>query len=225
MAAEHARLVVVPTAPGAPLAPVTRGDDDELDELVDDLLGEDTTSGPGVADVVLLVAGVVLLVLGLVTEAAVLIVIGVAITLLGAVLPARSLYRRWSSRRTTRRLAGALVLDVGDATTARLAEAYAAIVGATGEADADARESALLAVREAASLLEGRRPSGAGETEYVERRADALSQLARALARRPPPVGDHDRVVQARNELDAATGTGSLAQIQAWLEDHGDATR
>jgi hypothetical protein len=207
------------------LAPVTRGDDDELDELVDDLLGEDTTSGPGVADVVLLLAGVVLLVLGLVMGAAVLIVIGIVVTLLGAILPARALWRRWSGQRTTRRLAGALVLDVADATTARLADAYAAVVGATAEADVDARESALLAVREAASLLEGRRPTGPGETEYVERRADALAQLARALGRRPPPADDRDRVVQARNELDAATGTGSLAQIQAWLEDHGDATR
>src|SRR3954454_14184000 len=119
MAGGQARLVVVPTAPGAPLAPVTRGDDDELDELVDELLGEDTTSGPGLADVVLLLAGVILLVLGLVTGASVLIVIGIVVTLLGAVLPARWLWRRWSCRRTSRRLAGALRAGRAAATSGR----------------------------------------------------------------------------------------------------------
>src|SRR5207253_11170846 len=87
----HPLLLFLPTPPTT--APCTLSLHDAL-----------PISGPGLADVVLLLAGVILLVLGLVAGASVLIVIGIVVTLLGAVLPARWLWRRWSGDRKSTRL-------------------------------------------------------------------------------------------------------------------------
>ncbi|MEO6126274.1 MAG: hypothetical protein ABIR32_21450 [Ilumatobacteraceae bacterium] len=227
MSAEpSARFVVVPTAPGGALTPFVQDRQrDDVDGLFDDLLGEDTTDGPGVADLLLFTAGVVAVVWGTWISTTSVVVVGAIVGLLGVVLPLRSLGRRMRARRSTAALAfarttsGLLVLDAGP--TARLAMGYGRLLDSTTPSNTGAREAALAALREVASLLDGRPPNGLAEVEYIDARSAALERLADAMASRAP-VDETRAVIEARNELDAISGSGSLAQIDAVLNRHVD---
>jgi hypothetical protein len=219
------RFVVVPRRAGEHLVPLAQArTQDDVDALVDDLLGEDTTKGPGVADAVLLAAGMGLVAWGAVAGVVGLIVVGIVVTLLGVVLPLRwawqQLQRRRSEHAVVRAGGRAALLDVTAGTTAELVAAYEQIIG-SAQPDEDApQQAALLAVLEVASLLDGRRPAGEAEVEYVRTRSEALRRLQVSLAARPVRTGNEE-LIEARNELDLLTATGSLAQIESLVEQYG----
>ena len=220
------RLMIVPTSPGEPLRPVAPAKEpDEVDGLVDELLGEDTTDGPGLADIVLFAGGVVAVVWGTWISSTALVVTGIVVGLLGVVLPLRSLGRRVRARRTSGAIEqarhGSGVLAVDAAPMRELVTTYERLIESTAAADVAARQAGLAALREVASLLDGRGPSGVAETEYVQARIDAVGRLAAVMQSRPP-VDASLSVIEARNELDAISGTGSLAQIDAVLNGHAD---
>ena len=217
------QFLVVPDQPGTALVPPSAGSErDEVDSIVDELFGEDTTDGPGVADVVLFTIGLAVVVWGVLASSNGLVIAGVIVGLLGIVLPIRAAARRLRARRSTNAEVGALVLDVSSSLTARLAQSYASVLDAAAPTDTATAQAALLAVGEVATLLDGRPPIGAAESEYVTARADALASLAEALRARPAPSTGSDSAAQieARNEIDALTGTGGLAQIESLIEGY-----
>jgi hypothetical protein len=220
------RFVVVPRGAGDHLVPLAEGRaKDDVDDLVDELLGEDTTKGPSLADAALLTAGLGLVAWGAAASVVVLIVLGTIVTLLGVVLPLRWAWRQFQGRRSERLVAraggGAALLNVTAGPTAELAAAYEQVIGSAGPGEDASQQVALLAVLEVASLLDGRQPAGEAEVEYVRRRSEALRRLEASLAARPVRTGNEE-LIAARDELDALTGTGSLAQIDALVEQYGD---
>jgi hypothetical protein len=219
------RWVIVPRKAGDRLVPFSDGvERDDVDDLVDELLGEDTTKGASAGDVLLLVGGAGLIGWGVAVEVAVLVVCGVVAMLLGAVLPLRSLWRRLHRKRSERLLARvggeSALLNVAASSTAELAAAYEQVVAHAAPDDDAARQVAHLAVVEVATLLNARQPAGVAELEYVRRRGEALSQLAAVMAARPVRAGN-EQLIAARDELDALTGRGSLAQIDALVAQLG----
>lgn len=219
--------VVVPRVAG-PLVrasdPVPRGRDrDDLDELIDELF-PDSEGGPGWFDLTAVAAG-----LGLVAWAALAdglgwaLVVGLGVLALGLVLPVRSAWRWAGSSRTARRrdalLARGVPLRTDDALTGRLVRAHDELVaaGSGGEWAGDpARPAAHQALLEVATLLEGRLPDSVAEREYVAVRAAAIEELAVELRRADvPSAGELDPglVAEARVELDALSGGGSLTRL------------
>lgn len=228
MASGTERFVVVPKQAGLPLVPlVPARARDDVDDLVDDLLGEDTTRGPGVADAVLLAVGFGFVAWGMAASAVALVVVGIVVTLLGIVLPLRWTWRRFERRRSDRAVARAggraALLDVTAGLTAELAAVYQQIVGVDTDDDVP-KQAALLAVLEVASLLDGRQPTGDAEIEYVRTRVVALGRLDASLAARRHPTG-REEMIEARNELDSISATGSLAQIDALIAQYRDDTQ
>lgn len=224
MEPEPERLVVVPAVAGGALTLISNDRQrDDVEGLLDELLGEDTTDGPGITDVLLFVAGLATVVWGLSASNSLLVGVGVIAAILGVILPLRSLGRRVRARRTrdsierARSSAGVLAIDAPE--NSRLAAQYERVLAATEPADGAARLAALTALQEVASLLGGRHPSGAAEAEYVRSRADALSRLADFLDARPPERDAH-AMIEARNELDLIAGTGSLTQIDEVVREH-----
>jgi hypothetical protein len=217
------QFLVVPDQPGVAFVALTAGSErDEVDSIVDELFGEDTTDGPGVADVVLFTVGLAVVVWGLLVSSNGLVIVGAIIGSLGIVLPVRSAARRLRARRSSAAHVRPLVLDVSSSINARLAESYASVLDAATSEDTATMHVALLAVHEVATLLDGHPPTGAAEFEYVTARADALASLAESLRARPVRATRPDNAAQieARNEIDALTGTGALAQIESLIEDH-----
>jgi hypothetical protein len=219
---DHGSILVVPRRPGplVALAPAV-ADRDDLDELLDDLFGEAPADGPGVADVVLAVGGLVLVLLArqdVVGDWA--YVVGGAGIALSLVLPVRAVLTGARRRREARGLATTLdagtPLDVSDPLTASLGEAYAALLdeaersGASGE---DARDLAHQTVLETATLLRGRAPQGEAEREFVRARTQALHGLTRDLARARRDTTALDAAVAAVDRVDA--GNGSVDRIEA----------
>ncbi len=248
-------VVVVPRTP-SPLQPVDREHRpaDDLDQLIDEVFGDVTTEGPGLFDVALLVGGVLLTLWALLSGASgLLTALGIGLIALGLALPARSVLRAYRARRviaSRRRAAGTgLLLDVSHPSTSALAQSYgdllevARLPGARNETAATG--AAHRAVVEAASLLEGRPPAVPAEIDYVTKRADAIQSLADEMRGshqawlserfddidRPPhsSTGKASAIVQAREELDAATGLGALDELQAlrttMAEGDGDGDR
>lgn len=227
-------LVIVPRRPGSLLelpAETTRQRDD-LDELLDDLLGEPTREGPGLFDIGLIAVGTALAVAtGLAHLAAALALVGGGLIALGLVLPVRDLWQRAVKRRAGRRLDATLrrglALNVGDPATGELAAAYRRVTGLCGEAGGlggDALEAAHLAMLEVADVMQGRPPRGAAEQEYVLTRVRALEDLAQALSRLsavPLDQGEdaesaiRDAGVTAIIRLEERTGASSVARIGA----------
>lgn len=237
-------IVVVPARPG-PLIPLDvdsgrRRAPDELDALIDELL-PDVGDGPGLADGLFVLGGLAVAGWAIATSGPRwLLAVGVIAVALGCVLPARAVWRRAGDRRRMR--AHARVESRGtrlDATappTAHLVTAYRDLVRALPDADPDMSGPALAAahaaVLEVATLCEGRVPSPS-EAAYVARRADAIAALARSLAddasadAHDAPVADRPTsVVEARDELDALTGTSSVDRIldltDRQVHRHGD---
>jgi hypothetical protein len=218
-------LVVVPARPGSivPLASLERGRSD-IDEALDDLFGEPDERGPELADAVLAVGGIAAAVVGFVAGWPFLAVLGAGAFGLGMILPLRSLWRRVVSRRhaaVVQRLIGdGALLRVGEPTIDRLVEAHHAIEGGSLDGHDSARAEAVAhaALREVATLLEGRVPVSAAELEYVVTRSSALEGLARALREAPQADGDQERLdalLAARREVEALAGTSSVTEAAA----------
>lgn len=216
------RIVVVPARPGA-LVPLDGGsaarrDADDLDLLIDDLF-PDTDEGPSWFDLALAGCGSGLLAWGgLGGGPSWAVGVGLVVVLLGAILPLRWAWRTAAARRESRRrstlVADGAALDVSTASTARLAAAHAALLGALPSSD-PAVAAAHAAVLEAATLLAGRPPSGRDEQSYVDTRSAAIESLTAALRDRPSSVApDPSLVLEARTELDALTGTSALTRLE-----------
>lgn len=211
------RIVVVPRTPGplrdlVPEGPATR---DELDQLIDDVFGPTPDDRPGVFDVLLLVAGVLLFAWGLATGASSIVFIAAgAAVILGLVLPARSLLRtvrrKSTDRRWRRALGAGRPLDVTHPATAALVDAYDAFLEAARlpgtELDEQAIEPAHLALVEVATLLGGAPPAAPAQVEYVEKRTRAIRSITDQL----------DRAHQAWADSHGAAGERALRRRQVY---------
>jgi hypothetical protein len=216
-------MVVVPARPGpiVALSSLERGRS-EIDEALDDLFGAPDDRGPGVADAVLVVGGIAAVVVGLVGRWPLLVVLGAGAAALGMILPLRSLWRRVASRRQAavvqRVIGDGVLLRVDDATLERLVDAHRQVstIGTLEETDqARAEAIAHAALREVATLLEGRAPSSVAEVEYVAARLAALEDLSRVLRDAPPLTGEAERrdaLLEARREVEGLTGASSVAE-------------
>ncbi len=205
--------VVVPWAPGRVLRPDPAPPSD-VDVVLDELFGPPDDGGPGWFDVVLLVAGAVLLVRGLHG-------LGVVALVLGLAIPVRSVVRR--GRRAARRrsyralIAAGQPIATGHLDTDALLAAYDALLDtARGAPEWIADEAVAAAHRalvECASLLGGRVPSIEEEVAYVRRRTSAITTVVAAITTAP----DLERIaaVRARDEVDALSGPTSLDDLGA----------
>ncbi|HEX8582233.1 MAG TPA: hypothetical protein VF640_07885 [Acidimicrobiales bacterium] len=208
-------LVVVPPAPGPLVRPDGARRRDELDDLVDELF-PDSDEGPGWFDGVLVAGGGGLTAWGaLAGGPAIALALGPVALALGCVLPARAMWRAGRRRRREATLGRGLPLDAADPSTARLVAAYERLLAAAGGQRADAVAAGHGALSEVASLLRGRPPSSERERSYVAERAAAIEDLAAALAAAP----DRSALLAAREELDEATGTGSLVWLRSLTEE------
>jgi len=234
-------LLLVPRVPG-PLLTVDLAmgrPRDDLDILIDDLFGEPVEERSGVLDVVLVIAGMALLFWTALGASPIVAIVGVVALVLGLALPTRDALRRFRGGRVAARqkqaLAQGVLLDVSAPETRRLADGYAkllAVAGSVARPDgASAAAAGHLAVTEVASLLHGAPPRAPAEFKYVERRTDAIRDLAEALRSALRQADAHAvaeqadehqaaaeeaaRVTTAREELDSVGGLGSLAQLDA----------
>jgi hypothetical protein len=223
-------MVVVPSRPGpvVPLQSLERGRTD-IDEALDELFGEPDDRGPGTADAALLLGGVAATVVGFAAGWPIAVVVGVCAAALGSVLPLRTLWRRVSAGRhasvVRRAIGDGALLRVGDPTLDRLIDAHRA-VGAIDVLDpgdrARADAVAHAALREVATLLDGRVPTSAAELEYVVSRSQALEDLARALRDAPRRDSETERsaaLLAARREVEGLTGASSVADANEFAAD------
>lgn len=186
------KLVVVPAEPGAPLVPYEPPPG-----------RASVGAGPGglqvgPGDFALLVLGAAMLVAALVAGLPLIVlVLASIVTVVGFVLPLRKLFGRRDNRAS--RVAASngdtapdvLLLDLADPTSMRLAGAYRSLVAAAalhddGAAGAEAVAAGHRALREAAELLDGRRPANLSELDEVDRRSAAIEQAAASLRTTPP---------------------------------------
>ena len=253
------RLVVVPRRAGlvAELEPERRRTPDELDQLIDELFGEATTEPPGAFDAMLLGGGGALVGFAVLTnDTGAAMPLGIASVVLGSALPGRSLLRRLRSRREATRARRAIgdgvVLATGHSSSDELLEAHRRLLAAAaGPAGGDSQSVTLeaseavaaahLALIEVATLLGGRLPATASETEYVDRRTEAIRAIAWKLeraerarrtaveaARRAAADEDADRteaLLRAREELEAETQLGALGQLRLLSSRLGEIDR
>ncbi len=203
--------VTVPRRPGRLRV---AGGRDELDEVLDDVLGPAPEGGAGLTDALLVAAGAGLLAAGPLWDAPPAIAVaGAVLLLLGLALPARALLRR-------RHRPERAVLVVADPHVGRLVTAHDRVVALVGTAPSDLAAEALstahLAVVEVSSLLQGRRPAGPAERDYCDARSTALDALAAVLSRRPvaEDVRRRELVAGALRDLEDATGQSSPARLE-----------
>jgi hypothetical protein len=206
------RFVVVPRTPGKlidPEAAATPRPPDEIDEAIDELFGPEPPGSPSWVDAALLAAGTALVVWAqAIRHSAGFTVLGAVLVVLGAALPLRSLWRWTKAERLRRRRArldaSGVSLNVGSPLTARLAQAYEELLRAAtqpgvsiGVESVTAAQSAVL---ECASLLAGDVPSTPAETDYVEKRVEAIEHLSAALRRQHAAA---ERAAAAARESEA----------------------
>lgn len=249
--ADPSRTVVVPRDPG-PLVPVFAGDrpPDELDALIDEVFGPSPQARPGPFDVILVVVGIILFAWSLLGGSTLGLWLGAIAVLLGLALPLRALGRRRSARRENRlrkqALGRGLPLDTTDQVVRSLVAAYGALLsaaaarGPSDEMGAEAVASAHQAVSEVASLLEGMPPQSSAQVAYVRKRSQAIRGVTDAMKGKhassagsvsvastsmPDDTLGRDAVVRAREELEKATGVGSVDQLGDLAARLGDRTR
>jgi hypothetical protein len=99
-------MVVVSARPGLPIrVRDLKREPDEIDGVLDDVFGESDDSGPGAADVVLLIGGLLAMAVGWFASLSTKVTVGGAVIAgLGAVLLIRSLWRKVGSARRDRHL-------------------------------------------------------------------------------------------------------------------------
>ncbi|MFN0025870.1 MAG: hypothetical protein ACKV2O_01620 [Acidimicrobiales bacterium] len=216
-------VVVVPARPGplVALSELQRGRD-EIDVALDVLFGEPDDRGPGPVDALLFVGGAAGVAAGQVGSLPVLVSVGGAAAMaLGAILPLRSLWRRVESARRSRRLQ----VRLGDGVLLRTDHAHLKALVMAHEQLSDlarhlasepkARVAAVAhsALREVASLLDGRLPQTQAELDYVSARTSALVELCHVVGAPGVSDGEADRrhaVVEARREVEEVSGRSSL---------------
>ncbi len=123
-------LVYVPRRPGPLITIPTRATrTDEIDDVLDDLFGEDDHRGPSATDAVLVAAGVGAIAIGQLADLpGAITVVGAGLIGLGAILPIRSGTRRLGQRRHRARAASiigdGIALRRDHPTLARMASVY-----------------------------------------------------------------------------------------------------
>ena len=222
--------VVVPSRPG-PLVRLADLDAerDEIDTVLDDVFGAPDDAGAGPLDAVLLLGGAAAVIAGLTSLVPTwVLVAGIVAFCLGAILPLRSFWRRAATARRAARLRSM----IGDGVLLRTdAPDVAALVAAHERCTADASRLvawrrvqvdavAHAAVREVATLLDGRQPAVPSEVQYVAARVAALDALADALAR--PTLDDaatdtdaRRARVEARAEVELLAGNSAVVDAEA----------
>ncbi len=248
---DPSRIVIVPRDPG-PLVPMFAGDrpPDELDALIDEVFGPSPQARPGPFDVLLVVGGSVLFAWSLLGGSTLGLWLGVIAVLLGLALPLRALGRHRSARRENRlrrqAVGRGLPLDTTDHVVRSLVTAYGALLsteparGPSHETGAEAVAIAHQAVVEVASLLEGMPPQSSAQVAYVRKRSEAIRGVTDALKGKhassarsvgvastsmPDDTLVRDAIVRAREELETATGVGSVDQLGDIAARFGDRTR
>jgi hypothetical protein len=225
------RIVIVPKDAG-PVIEVGDGSrkrsPDEFDELIEDVFGAGTNDPPGPFDALLVIVGGGLVVLAQYRlHSTAVTIIGAALIGLGAILPIRSLWRRSAAARADRRnralAARGLPLGVTDPLASALVKAYGELLTAADGAllGSDAAAAAHLSMIEVATLVGTSGPGTSAESEYVQRRIDAMQALTAELDRYGQAGAidaDADRKLErtarglAGAELDA-TGSSSLRDL------------
>jgi hypothetical protein len=234
-------VVVVPAGPGPLRRLPGARTPDEVDELLDDLLGPADDGGPGVADAVLATGGGAAVVTGLVLSAPVVLGLGVGAVVLGSILPARALWRRTQQQRLAARRDEALgtgtPLRVSPGPVADLVRAHDALFALVAvdpdAVGAEERAAAHAALADVAGVLGGGVPVTPEEARFVAERAEALGTLvARIEAEREAgrggdaDDGDARRArLAARHEVDRIEGSSSADRLHRLAEQHDpDAT-
>ncbi len=227
-------VVVVPSAPG-PLRRLPGGrTPDEVDELLDDLLGPTDDGGPGVADAVLATGGGAGVVAGLVLSAPVVLGIGVGAVVLGSVLPARSLWRQAQQRRLSARrtdvVGSGTPLRVSPGPVADLVAAhdalFALVASRPESVGGEERAAAHAAVADVAAVLGGGAPVGPDDTAFVSERAAALAALVAGISASGPSRSPFDDAelrrarLAAREEVDRIEGSSSADRLRRLAADH-----
>jgi hypothetical protein len=198
--------------------------------MLDDLFGKPVQQKPGALDVGLTVAGLGLILAGVLRLGTGAEVGGAACLILGLSIPLNNLWQAGKHRRSARRidltLKQGVPLNLHDAATQRLVSAYTQIQRLPTDADPineRALEVAHGALLEVGNLLKGRAPQGAAEVEYVSRRAEAVQKLARSLTqhaaaqeRRGEAKAGAARgaAVEAISDFETRTGLSSLTQLE-----------
>src|SRR4051794_30137058 len=184
--------MLVPPAP-ARLVPIDQRptrERDDLDELVDDLLGEPADVAPGRFDIALVAAGAAVLVWWLIAaQSAAILLLGIGLIVLGLVLPLRNLRRRFSQRAAARKQATLTarqqLLDASDPAVRDFTDAYGELVPASElpgvTYGAEALAAGYLAVTEVTSLLGGQSPVSQAQIDYIAKRTEAIRGLAQEL--------------------------------------------
>ncbi len=216
-------VVYVPRQPGPlvnPRSPSKRPD--EIDDVLDDLFGSEDERGPGVADAVLIGAGITALVGSQLFDMATFVtVLGVGMILLGSILPIRWALQRLKSGQqrslTAKAVGDATALRTGHPTLDQLVDQYTHVHERAGqlESDTGARLVAVAhgLVDEVATLLGGELPTGPAELEYTDARAASLAELAASLDDPRLADGGHGHrsaIVEARIEIEQVSGGSAL---------------
>jgi hypothetical protein len=199
---------------------------DDIDVALDDVFGAPDDRGPGTADAVLVAGGGGVVLAGLLASwPAIAVVAGGAAVGLGLILPVRSSWRRVTARRRdgariARRADGTLLRADGElvgalVTQHELVRDRAATLSTVERLRVESVAHA--ALREVATLLGDREPTGAAEVEYVSARLTALTALAQAAA-----ASGTDRAtnVAARHEVEQLGGS-SLDDAAALVNELG----
>lgn len=231
-------VVYVPRRPGPLTRTPTRSEQpDEIDGVLDELFGEEDTSGPTATDAILVAGGVAAVAAGQATDLpAGVTVVGFGMVGLGVILPMQAAFRRLTDRRhrsRVSRLAGdGIALRLDDETLAELAQQYEHLLTMSDHLVSDVqqriRQVAHSLVEEVATLLDGQLPAGPAEFEYVRARADSLATLVGTVG--DPRIGDGDSVgrrarTEARLEVERAAGGSALddaADLNAELSSDAD---
>ena len=208
-------MVVVPRVPDR----VRRVPDgararDELDDVADELLGEDDDRPPGLVDAGLLAGGAGLggwsLVGGGEPWA---LPVGAVLLVLGAALPFRWVWRRAAGARLRQQqakaLAAGLPLASGGAEVGALLAAHERVLAAS--TSPTVRAGAHAALVEVATALDGRPASDEPSRRFVAERAAAVSALADALDE--VPAVQRAQLLEARREAVAVGGFDTLTLL------------
>lgn len=237
----RSRRLVLPHQPG-PLIPLhstkLRRAPDDLDHLIDDVFGPDDDESASWFDLGLIGVGAALLAWATVGNGPQLVLLGAVATLaLGCILPIRTAWRAAKQKRAQTRqvqaLGAGVPLLLDDPAVAALAEAYDHLLQVLPKAPVGLQRELLHAAHgaamEGASLLRGGTPGSDTERGYLVQRTKAIEALTGAVRAGGERADDGQgptvspaHLVQARDELDELSGTGSLQRLDRLIADLRD---
>lgn len=207
-------FVVVPFVPGPLIRLGASGD--EIDEAIHELFGEPDDRGPGIADAALLAGGVGTVVLGQVIGLAGWVTVAGALAAgLGAILPARSLWRRMHRRRLRAVERQGVALRFDNEQVAALVAHYERLqverARLADDRGAKALEAAHGCVLDAARYLDGGLPEDDAARAYIAERLHAVAELTAAVQAAPSAAAvRRQTLAEARAEVDRVGGPSAI---------------